>query len=452
METAMNKNGHAVEQAVLGCLLCNNTTYDEIAAVLKATDFYDPWHREVFTAIQVLMTQGKQADVISVSDFLSAQRKGKGVDPAVPLYEILAGECMPTAIKTYVDILKKNSITREVIAATYDILTHAKEGDENILDYAQQKFLKIDGGLPNTTKHVSEILPKVANSIDERSNNTSCLLGLSTGFAELDRVTHGLRAGELIIVAARPGMGKTLLAMNIAEHVLTDPEKTVAIFSLEMSDEQLVERLLVSHADLNATCMQTGQLVEGDFSRIANTIAELSSAPLYINDHSVMTVRDILTQSRKLQRSHGLSLVIIDYLTLMTGEGENETIKIGNMTRQLKILARELRVPIIVISQLNRSLEQRQDKRPVMADLRQSGAIEQDADLILFIYRDEVYNKHSPQKGVAEIIIGKHRNGPLDTILLGFNGNCCRFENNVPKHAVTTKANVSQVVDAGYHY
>lgn len=272
-------------------------------------------------------------------------------------------------------------------------------------------------------------MKNVITSIDDRHANKTDLTGISTGFPNLDTLTQGLHGGDLIILAGRPGMGKTLLAMNIAEHVALVEKEAVAVFSLEMSKEKLLERSLASVGNIDSTQIKTGNLTETNFQKLASVIPKYQNAKFFIDDRSFLRVSVMRATCRRLKQEYGLSLVVVDYIGLMSADGENETLRIANISRGLKLLARDLNVPVIAISQLNRSVEQRNNKRPCMADLRQSGAIEQDADLILFIYRHDVYDPNIMNKGIAELIIGKHRNGDVGTINLNFNNEKCRFDN-----------------------
>ncbi|MBX3708215.1 MAG: replicative DNA helicase [Gammaproteobacteria bacterium] len=422
-------NSHIAEQAVLGSLLHDNTTFDEIGHVLKINDFFVPFHQDIFRTISILVADGKKADIICVSEILKSEYHEKNDDTFVRICEIAQCCYAPSNIKHYADLVKRSSLDRSLIKMAQDVITSVHEGKENRLDYAQQRFSEVAEQLPSDISPVSDILADVLCSIELRQQNKNNITGVPTGFSDLDALTHGLHGGDLIILAGRPGMGKTLLAMNMAEHIAIKEKHSVAIFSLEMSKQQLVERALISVARLDAEKVQSGTLEAESFIRLSNTIPKLSDVKLFVDDHSSVSITDIRSKCRRIKREHGLSLVVVDYITLMSGDGENETIRIGNISRGLKLLARDLNVPVIAISQLNRSVEQRSDKRPTMADLRQSGAIEQDADLIMFIYRDEVYNKNCPNKGIAEVILAKHRNGNVGTVSLAFNGQYCRFDN-----------------------
>lgn len=421
-------NSHIAEQAVLGSLLHDNTTFDEIGHLLKAKDFFVPFHQDIFRVISLLITDGKKADIICVSEILKSEYLEKNDDTFVRICEIAQCCYAPSNIKHYADLVKQSSLDRSLIKVAQDVIASVHEGKENRLDYAQQRFSEVAEQLPSDISSVADILDEVLCSIELRQQSKNNITGVPTGFSDVDKLTHGLHGGDLIILAGRPGMGKTLLAMNIAEHIALKEKKPVAIFSLEMSKQQLIERSLISISRVDAEEVQSGTLDADGFGKLSASIPDLCGAKLFVDDRSSVSITDIRSKCRRIKREHGLSLVVVDYITLMSGDGENETIRIGNISRGLKLLARDLNVPVIAISQLNRSVEQRSDKRPTMADLRQSGAIEQDADLIMFIYRDEVYNKNSQDKGVGEIILAKHRNGNVGTVYLTFNGRHCRFD------------------------
>lgn len=349
----------------------------------------------------------------------------------VRLANILNAPHTSANIKHYAEKIKQASVDRQLKALSQEIIKVVRDNKDHRLDYLQKKFNEIaDDSLSSAAPVlVNDVLKEVIESPDERKNNPS-IVGLNTGFSKFDDLTHGLQAGHLIILAARPSMGKTLLGMNIAEHIAVNEQKTVLLFSLEMNKNELIERSLSSLCGINQNAIKSGNLETSDWEKISLAAPKYHSANLFIEDNSGSSVADIRAKARKIQRERGLSLIVVDYLGLLSGDGENETDRISKISRSLKLLARDLNVPVLVLSQLNRGVESRQDKRPTMADIRQSGAIEQDADLILFIYRDEVYNPNSGYKGLAEINIAKNRHGCLGNFYLKFNGQYCRFENH----------------------
>lgn len=422
---ANNKTRHA-EEAVIGSLLVNNSCWDDIADILHVTDFESAFHREIYRIITNLLTNGKNADAITISHLLTSRTSNQGF---LNLCEIMNTFFTPRNVKAYAENVRQLSIDRQMLKAAQDVMASVHEQQSERLDNAQRLFAGIaDKGAKSVTA-ASEILPAVMVLLEERKDHHGEIRGLPSGFYNLDKITHGLHGGDLTILAGRPSMGKTLLGMNIAEHIALKEKKPVVIFSLEMGKEQLIERSFASVGGVDADHLRSGKLIDSDYEKITKILPAFNDSKLFIDDSSALRVSDIRAKCRRIKREHGLSLIVVDYLSLLAGEGENETLRIGNISRELKLLARDLNVPIIAISQLNRSVEQRSNKRPCMADLRQSGAIEQDADLIIFIYRDEVYDEQTQNKGIAEIIIAKHRNGRVGTIYLKFNNNYCRFEN-----------------------
>src|SRR3989338_359586 len=428
------------ERAVLGALLHDNTTWDDIGDYLQTEDFSLHLHQEIYRTIRDLITKNETADIICVSQHLKTEKSEKNDGAFIELCEIAKSHFTTGSIKSYAEIVKQNSIDRKILQAAQDMIFNVEQQKENRLDHAQQKLQEIAEQVPHNITLATDILSDIISTINDRAQQQKEITGLSTGFLELDKITHGLHGGELIILAGRPSMGKTLLAMNIAEHASIIHKHSVAIFSLEMRSQELIERSFVSITKIDASLMQSGKLSQDDFKKISEALVLFHGSKLSVDDRACISASDIRAACRRIKREHGLNLVVVDYITLMGGEGENETIRISNISRSLKLLARDLNIPVIAISQLNRSVEQRTDKHPCMADLRQSGAIEQDADLILFIYRDEFYHKHTLRKGIAELIIAKHRNGSLGTINLTFNGKYCRFDNYTPSPIISDQA------------
>ncbi|HEX5337977.1 MAG TPA: replicative DNA helicase [Gallionella sp.] len=436
---------HSVEaeQSVLGGLLLESSALDKIADLITDDDFYRNEHRLIYRQIVRLSELAKAVDVITVAEALEIAGE-LGKVGGLPYLGSLA-QNVPSAanIRRYGEIVRERSVMRKLAEVGTEIASSAYNPTgrdaAQLLDEAESKVFEIaEAGSKGKQGFMS--MPPLLTQVVERietlysRDNSSDVTGTATGFVDLDRMTSGLQPGDLIIVAGRPSMGKTAFSINIAENVALDTKLPVAIFSMEMGGAQLAMRMLGSVGRLNQHDLRTGRLQDDDWGRLTHALGRLNDAPLFIDETAGLSSLDLRARSRRLHRQHGkLGLIVVDYLQLMTSNagkgGENRASEISEISRSLKALAKELQVPVIALSQLNRSLEQRPNKRPVMSDLRESGAIEQDADLILFIYRDEVYNKESPDKGKAEIIIGKQRNGPIGAVGLAFRGEFTRFEN-----------------------
>ncbi|MDD9822751.1 MAG: replicative DNA helicase [Gammaproteobacteria bacterium] len=433
------------EQSLLGGLLLDNRKWDEIAGAVTAEDFYDQNHRLIFAAISSLQEDGKPVDIITVTEFLEKREQLEKAGGAAYISGLANNTPGVANILAYVEIVRDRSILRALILASNDIAESAynplERAPRDVLDYAEQKVFEIserDGRRRKEFTSLPELLARSIERIELLAESEETITGVPTGFYKLDEMTAGLQPGDLIIVAGRPSMGKTAFALNIAEYATLKKELTVAVFSMEMSGEQLSMRLLSSMGRINSNRVRTGQLEDADWLRLNSTMGILSKASMFVDDSVGLNPLELRSRARKLKREQGdLGLIIVDYLQLMdassTERQENRATQISSITRSLKMLAKELEVPVVALSQLNRSVEQRPDKRPVMADLRESGAIEQDADVIIFIYRDEVYNPDSENKGTADIIIGKQRNGPIGPVKLTFLGECTRFENHAPE-------------------
>lgn len=430
------------EQSVLGGLMLSNDAWEKIADRVSENDFYLQDHRTIFHAIQALADNSQPFDVLTLSDWLK-QRGGLG-DSNVLVYLGTIANDTPSAanITSYADIVRERSILRQMIAAGTGIVENGYQPEgrsvSELLDEAERKVFSIADSASRTQqgfRSIKTLLKLTVERIDALFEQDNPITGLATGFSDFDEKTSGLQAGDLIIVAGRPSMGKTSFAMNIAEYAAYKQNAAVAVFSMEMPGEQLAMRILSSMGRIDQQRLRTGRLAEEDWPRLTSAVSMLTDKPLFIDDSAALTPTELRARARRLKREHDLSLIVVDYLQLMsvTGSKENRATEISEISRTLKSLAKELKVPIIALSQLNRSLESRTDKRPVMSDLRESGAIEQDADLIVFIYRDEVYNEDSPQKGMAEIIIAKQRNGPIGRVHLTFLGQYTRFENYTPE-------------------
>ncbi len=425
---------------MLGGLMLDSSRWDDVADILVANDFYRKDHRMIFESIERLVEDSMPADVITVQEYLDNSGELEKAGGLSYLDELTRNTPSAANISAYAKIVQEHSIMRRLLNTVNDInqTIYTPEGrtPQEILDLAEQEIYSIsDEGAKHGSGFVAvnSLLKQTVDRIEELFKSDSELTGLSTGFSDLDKITTGLQDSDLIIVAGRPSMGKTSLAMNIAENAAVGSDKAVAIFSMEMSGEQLVRRMLTSLGRINAQRVRTGSLQEDDWSRLTSAINILSEKKIYIDDTPGLSPSELRARCRRLasQNEGGLGLIIIDYLQLMSvgGNTENRATELSAITRSLKTLAKEINVPVIALSQLNRSLEQRTDKRPVMSDLRESGSIEQDADVIMFIYRDEVYNKEdSESKGIAEIIISKQRNGPTGTVRLTFLGEFTRFE------------------------
>ena len=430
------------EQSLLGGLLLDNRKWDDVTDVVGISDFYHQNHRLIFNAIRGLQSVGDPADVVTAAEWL--EKEGK-IDDAGGLAYIgsLANNTPSTAnILTYAKIVRERAVLRSLIGAANDISDSAynPEGKtpREVLDFAEKLVFDIserDGRRDKGFTSIQDLLTRSIDRIEELFESKEAITGVPTGFSDLDDMTSGLQRGDLVIVAGRPSMGKTSFAMNIAEYVAVEKSLPVAIFSMEMPGEQLTMRMLSSLGRINSNKIRTGRLADEDWPRLNSAVGILDKSPMFIDDSAGLNPLDLRSRARRLLREHkDIGLIVIDYLQLMqaSDSNENRATEISAITRSLKMMAKELHVPVVALSQLNRSLEQRPNKRPVMSDLRESGAIEQDADVIFFIYRDEVYNDDTDQKGVAEVIIGKQRNGPIGTTKLTFRGEFTRFENFAP--------------------
>ena len=438
---------HSVEgeQSVLGGLLLDNLAWDRAADLLTESDFYRHEHRLIFTAIGALVSGSKPADVITV--FEQLQSIGKAEDCGGLAYLNALAQSVPSAanMRRYAEIVRERAILRKLIAASDEIATTAFNPQgrpvTQILDEAEAKVFKIgeEGsrqrqGFQGIDKLVVALLDRV-NELHE--NGAEEVTGVRTGFIDLDRMTAGLQKGDLIVLAARPSMGKTAFALNIAEHVAVQEGLPVLVFSMEMGASQLALRMVGSLGRIDQQHLRTGALREEEWERLAEAVDRLGRTQVYIDETPALNSAELRARARRMARQFGgtLGLIVIDYLQLMSGSSsseENRATELGEISRGLKGLAKELQCPVIALSQLNRSVESRNDKRPMMSDLRESGAIEQDADVIMFIYRDEYYNKDSKEPGVAEIVIGKQRNGPVGTVKLTFLKPLTKFDNLAP--------------------
>jgi replicative DNA helicase len=428
------------EQSVLGGLMLDNQSWDRIADRLGPNDFYRKEHRLIFRAIAALCDDNQPADVVTVSEWLESNGELANAGGLAYLGALANNTPSAANILAYADIVHERAVLRNLIRVTTQIghSAYSPEGRSagELLDQAEKAIMDISeqGAHRRGGFHpLKTLLTAAVDRIDTLFRSESAITGVPTGFSDLDAMTSGLQPGDLVIVAGRPSMGKTSFAMNVAENAAVGQKLPVAVFSMEMPGEQLAMRMMASLGRINAHKVRTGKLDDDDWPRLTSAIGLLADAPIFIDDTPALTPLELRSRSRRLKREHGLGMIVVDYLQLMQSpeSSENRATEISGITRSLKGLAKELNVPLIAMSQLNRSLEQRPNKRPVMSDLRESGAIEQDADVIFFIYRDEVYNEDSQDKGTAELIIGKQRNGPVGKVRLTFLGEYTRFENYI---------------------
>jgi len=430
------------EQSVLGGLLIDNGAFDRIGDVVTDGDFYRDDHRRIFRHVSRLIERGRPADVVTVDEAIKVS-EDKDKTGGITYLAALAGNT-PSAhnVRRYAEIVRECAVLRKLIEVSTEIADSAlnRMGKDvgQLLDEAESKVFQIAEAGARTRQGFMEIQPLLTQVMERidllyHKDNPSDITGIPTGYRDLDRETSGLQPGDLIIIAGRPSMGKTALALNMAEHVAVENKLPVAVFSMEMSGSQLAMRMLGSIGRLDQHKLRTGRLSDDDWNRLTNAVGKLHDAPILVDESGALNALELRARARRLHRQYGaLGLIVVDYLQLMqaTSEGENRATEISEISRSLKSLAKELKVPVVALSQLSRAVEQRTGpKRPIMSDLRESGAIEQDADLILAIYREEVYTPDTPEKGVAEIIILKQRNGPIGTVKLTFLGEYTRFEN-----------------------
>ena len=429
------------EQSVLGGLLLDNAAWDRVGDVVAVDDFYRDDHRRIFRHIARLIEQNRPADVVTVSESIESSEDKDKTGGITYLGQLAQNTPSAHNIRRYAELVRERAVMRKLVTVGNEIADSAlnPSGKEvgQLLDEAESRVFEIaevgNRGREGF-KDIHQLLSQVMERVDMlyHRENPSDITGIPTGFNDLDQMTSGLQEGELVVVAGRPSMGKTALALNMGEHVAVENRLPVAVFSMEMAGTQLAARMLGSIGRLDQHKLRTGRLSDEDWNKLTNAVGKLHDAPIHIDESAALNALELRARARRLHRQYGkLGLIIVDYLQLMSAstQGENRATEISEISRSLKALAKELHVPVVALSQLNRSLEQRPNKRPVMSDLRESGAIEQDADLILFIYRDEVYNPDSPDKGKAEIIIGKQRNGPIGVVSLTFLGQYTRFEN-----------------------
>jgi len=435
---------HSVEaeQAVLGGLMLDTAAWDQIADRVVAEDFYRHDHRLIFAAAAALIERSQPCDAVTLSGHLDSQGLGEQIGGLAYLGSLARDTPTAANIRAYADIVRERSILRQLVSAGNAIVGAALEPEgreaREIVDDAERTVFEIaERGSRGKIgfQSVKSVLPRVVDRIDELYNSQGKLTGIATGFKQLDEMTSGLQSGDLIIIAGRPSMGKSALAVNIAENAALGSGKSAAIFSMEMSAESLTLRMISSLGRINQAHLRSGRLREDDWPRIDSAMTQLSGARIFVDETPALTPTEVRARARRLKRERGLDLIVVDYLQLMqvSGTKENRATEISEISRSLKALAKELKVPVIALSQLNRGVEQRVEKRPVMSDLRESGAIEQDADVILLIYREEVYEPNTTRKGIADIIVAKQRNGPTGDVQLTFLGQYTKFENYAPE-------------------
>lgn len=429
------------EQSVLGGLLLDNQAWDRVVDKLTADAFYSPGHKLIFAAISELSNETKPFDPLTLAEVLENRGELEEAGGLVYLAELAANVPSVANIAAYAEIIEERAILRRLISAGQKIADSAYTPDgrksKDLVDEAERLVFNIAEEKQSTggPQGVREIIHNTVKKIEEMFDAGDAITGVTTGFSDLDDMTSGLQSSDMVIVAARPSMGKTTFAMNLVENALLNSEKGVVVFSLEMPSEQLMMRMLSSLGRINQSKVRSGQLEEEDWPKLLSAVERIKEKKLFVDDQAGLSPAEMRSRVRRIVREHGdLSLIMIDYLQLMQipGYDQGRTNEISEISRSLKALAKEFNVPVVALSQLNRSLEQRPNKRPVNSDLRESGAIEQDADVIMFIYRDEVYNPDTEYKGVAEIIIGKQRNGPIGSVRLAFVGQYTRFENLAP--------------------
>jgi len=436
---------HSVEaeKSVLGGLMLDNQAWDRLVGRVNVADFYRQDHRLIFIALSELANKNQPFDVITIAENLKAQGELENAGGELNLFDLAKNTPTTANIVAYADIVRERSVLRQLLATTHEIAESAyhPEGrdSQTLLNEAETKIFKIAEQVEQGDGPVdlSTLLAQATEKIDTLYHSDQTITGLATGFSDLDDMTSGLQKGELIIIAGRPSMGKTVFVMNVATHAAIQGDLPILVFSLEMPGDALAMRMMSALGRVDQHKVRSGKLADDDWPRITSAISMLSNAQMFIDDTPGLSPAEMRGRARRVARAQGqLGLIVIDYLQLMQlpGKQENRNVEVSEISRALKALAKEMKCPVLCAAQLNRSLEQRADKRPVMSDLRESGAIEQDADVIGFIYRDEVYNENTPDKGVAEILIAKHRNGPIGKFKLAFMGQYTLFENYTPNN------------------
>ncbi|HEY7924302.1 MAG TPA: replicative DNA helicase [Vicinamibacteria bacterium] len=428
-------HSHEAERTVLGAVLVDNQAFNSAAELLTKEDFYRDAHRRIFDAMAALAERSQPIDLVTLKDELARESALEAVGGAQYLAALVDGVPRITNVEHWSRIIKEKAVLRNLIHAGNRIVQSCLEGEDEaaaLLDQAEQSIFSIaEKRIRTGFQSMREIVKESFRTIDQLSQSKDVVTGLATGFVDIDEMTSGLQKGDLVIVAARPAMGKTSFCLNVAQHVALRVGETVGLFSLEMSKEQLALRLLCADARIDAHRLRTGKLNEKDWARLAKSYNDLSQSRLFIDDSATISPLEMRAKCRRLKAEHGLALIIVDYLQLVTsaGRSENRQQELSAISRSMKGLAKELACPVIALSQLSRAPEARTDRRPQLSDLRESGAIEQDADIVMFIYREEEYKPTDENRGIAEIIIGKQRNGPTGSRKLAFIKEFTRFEN-----------------------
>lgn len=431
------------EQSVLGALMVDNSQWDNVSEILIPDDFYRNEHRQIYRMMTQLAESNSPLDVITLGESLEKEKILESSGGMIYLTELAENTPSISNLVAYAKIVHERSVFRQLIEVAGNIANKAhdpgRQNAESVLEEAERAVYKIAESRPNQggLVHINPIADSALARIEELSKRDTDIVGISSGFSQLDKTTKGFKAGELIVVAARPAMGKTTFSMNLVEEAILNQDKTVVVFSLEMPSGQLLNRSFASLGRIDLGRVITGKLQDDDYPKLVKAVNLLKDKKLFIDDTAGLSPSEMRSRVRRLVREHGeIGMIMVDYLQLMSIKGftEGRTNEISEISRTLKAMAKEFDCPVIALSQLNRSLEQRPNKRPIASDLRESGAIEQDADLIMFIYRDEIYNDDSPDKGTGEIIIGKNRNGPTDTIRLSFQGHYSKFSDLAPDY------------------
>ena len=437
MELQVKAQPHDIEaeQAILGSMFFSPEAISEACESITSDDFYAPAHRVIFLAMSDLFASKTNVDIITLGSLLDERNLSETIGGRDYLVALASSVSTWANLSHYIKIIQRKALLRRLIGASKGISEKSyseEESIESIVDFAEKEILGIMSGASTLDfAHIKDVLPNTVSKIEELQKNQGAVTGVETHFKDFDRKTAGLQPQDFVLIAARPSMGKTAFALNVAQNAAVRSRVPTAIFSLEMSKEQLVNRLISSEAMLDAQRLRTGELEDEDWVKIVSAVGSLSQAPIFINDTPGISVMEVRSKCRKLKAEHGLGLVMIDYLQLMTGagnkSGDNRQQEISDISRNLKSLARELNVPVVALSQLSRAVEARADKRPMLSDLRESGAIEQDADVVTFLYRDEYYNPDTEFPGKAELIIAKQRNGPTGTVDLAWLGKYTKF-------------------------